>query len=42
MTRDDHLWRCKDCGTHHPIQPLARDCEARHAREQEEETRAAS
>lgn len=27
----DDPWRCDICGTHHPIQPLARDCERKHA-----------
>ena len=31
-------WRCRVCGTHHPIQPLARDCERRHETDDDQET----
>lgn len=33
MTEPDDLWRCAICAKHWPIQPLARECEARHDQE---------
>jgi len=30
-----NLWQCQTCGREHPIKPLARDCEARHASEED-------
>lgn len=27
----DSAWYCQMCGKHHPIPPLARECETKHA-----------
>lgn len=29
----DTDWQCADCGVWHPVQQLARECEAKHAAE---------